>query len=307
MFHRLACCLAALLSLSLTGFASAQERVTFKPDFKVGQDMLFPLAMRQTVANEIQDQGVDEWALVCSATLVIRIESVESDGSIKASGSFKRGALRLTEADLRTGYAWGSDARDDPDWGETASLSAPLVGAKFNISVDPKGKATITGGLEAFMARHAEIGAGDERLLGFFSPQRLGEAITPIFTLDNISREPITAGKAWQTTELVTIPGAGEVRIAVDLVLDNVQPHEAEYVGNPRMSFTPRADRTSDDPVVTFLEGGGGVKGVFDLHSRMLSVRKQTTQIRTQWRTPDATIIQTQNTIMYLQLGEAKR
>lgn len=307
MLHRLACCLAALLSVCLIGSASAQERVTLKPDFKAGQDLVYPLAMRQTLDQTVDEMEVKQWILVCSATLVLRIDSVESDGSIKASGSFKRGAMRLTDGNLLTGYAWGADARPDPIWGETAKLAEPLSKAKLSISVDPRGQAMVTGGLEEFVAKYIEIGGGDERILGFFSPEKLGETITPIFALDDVSRELITAGKEWQTTEMFTIPDAGDVRLAVDFMLQRVEPHEVEYYGTPRLSFVPSGDRNADDPVVTLVGGSGGVSGIFDLNARMLRQRKQTTSVQTQWRSPNVTLIQTQATISYLQLGEAKR
>ncbi len=307
MLHRLAVCLAALLSLCLAGSVFAQERVTLKQDFKAGQDLLYPMAMRMTIDQTVDEQEVKQWILVCSATLVLRIESVESDGSIKAQGSFKRGALRLTDGDLIAGYAWGADARNDPTWGEATALAAPLQQAKFKISVDPRGQATVTEGLDAFVTRYLEIGGGDERLLGFFSPEKLGEAITPIFAMDDVSREPITAGKEWQTTELIPLADAGDLRLAVDFILQRVEPHEVEYLGNPRLTFSPATDAGADAPTVTLVGGGGGVSGIFDLNARKLRQRKQTTQIKTQWRSKDVTLIQTQNSIMYLQLGEEKR
>lgn len=308
MLHRLACCVAALLSLFLTGFAFAQQRVTLKPQFKAGQDLIYPMALRLTVDQTIVDREVKQWLLVCSATLLMRIDAVESDGSIKATASFKRGELRLTDGDLVTGYAWGANARTDENWGPAVALATPLTGAKFAIEVDQRGQATVTGGLEAFVEKYLEVGSGDERLLGFFSPEKLGEAITPIFTLDEVSRDPISAGKEWQTTEITSIPEAGDLRLAIDFILERVDPHEVEYTGNPRVSFAARPDRGPDDPEVTLLGvGAGGVSGIFDLNARMLRQRKQSIQIQTQWRSGDVTLIQTQNSISYLQLGEEKR
>lgn len=307
MLHRLAVCLAALLSVCLASSVFAQERVTLKPEFKAGQDLLYPMAMRMTIDQTVDEQEVKQWILVCNATLVLRIESVESDGTIKAQGSFKRGALRLTDGELIAGYAWGADARNDPAWGEATTLAAPLSQAKFKITVDPSGQATVTEGLDAFVSRYLEIGAGDERLLGFFSPEKLGEAITPIFAMDEVSRDPITAGKEWQTTELIALADAGDLRLAVDFMLLRIEPHEVEYFGTPRMSFAPAANGDEDAPTVTLVSGEGGVSGIFDLNARKLRQRKQTTQITTQWRSKDVTLIQTQNSIMYLQLGEEKR
>lgn len=307
MFHRLALCMAALLAVSLTSVASAQQQASFKPEFRPGQDLIYPLAMRQAVANEIEDQGSDQWLLVCSATMVMRIETVESDGSITATCTFKRGAVRLTEADTRLGYAWGSDARDDPEWGVVAQLSRPLSTTKCAISVDPKGKVTFTSGLEEFAAKYAEIALDDERLLGFFTPELLAAAISPIFALDGASRDPVTVGKQWQETSFVPVTGAGVARVAMDISVQRIDTAEAEYFGLPRVEFSPAPRTDPDAAEVSLIDSGGGISGIFDLKTRMLSQRKHTLMIKTRWVGPKQTIIQTQNTTMYLQLGEAKR
>ena len=135
----------------------------------------------------------------------------------------------------------------------------------------------------------------------------LAAAIAPIFAMDGASREPITGGKQWQDTQFVPIAGAGTVRVATDIMLERIEPHEAVYSGLPRLDFSPAPRTDPDAAEVSFVDGGGGVSGVFDLNTRVLSQRKQSLMVKTRWVTPKQTIIQTQNTTMYLQLGEAKR
>ncbi len=308
MLSRLACCLAVLMSLSLTGSVFAQQRVTLKPNFQAGQDLVYVLSMRLGVEQMIVDEELQQWVLLCGATLVMQIDSVESDGSIKATGSFKRGNVRLTEGDVVKGFSWGADAGADPRWGASAALAEPLSQAKFSIEVDQHGQATITKGLEAVIEKYIEVGEGDERVMGFFTPEKLGETITPIFALDEVGVEPMTAGREWQSHDVTTLPGAGDLRMTVSFILDRVDPNEAEYTGLPLFFLAPPAPgRNPDAPEVRLIHGAGGVSGFFDFNARMLRQRKQTTQIHTQWRQGDVQIIMKQEATTYLQLGEGRR
>lgn len=307
MVHRFVCCVAAALALSFAGVAGAQERVALKPLFKPGQDLVYPLALRVTVDQTIVDKAVKQWALVCSTTLVMRIETVKEDGSITATGRFKRGELRLTGDDVNVGYAWGPSSQQDPAWGATATLAEPLEAAKITIDVDEHGQAIVTDGLQAFLEKYHEVGSGDDRLLGLFAPEKLGETLTPIFDLDGAGDEPMSVGGGWKVSEITPMPGAGDLKMDVDMSLLRLEPHEAEYFGDPRFELTMAPEVVSDGVQVTLVRGSGGIGGIYDLSARMLRQRKETLTLQTQWRSEEAHIIQQQSSITYLQLGEQKR
>lgn len=304
MLHRLMVCLAAVCCLVVAQNAVAQHSVRLVPQFKPGQDLIYPLALRITTSQTIVNKEVREWTLLCNGTLVMRIDTINEDGTIKASGRFKRGNLRLETKDGTVGYSWGADAQYDPAWGDVAAMAGPLEQARLTIEVDTQRQVTVSG-LDAALTQFLEVGGGDDRILGFFTPEKLGEILTPIFDLDQTPTEPMTGGREWQTTKITPIPDAGELKLTYDMMLQRVEAHEAEYFGMPRGELIPPEEPRN--MTVTLSNTAGGIEGLFDFNSRMLVRRKDNLKLQTVWRSEEAQIVQTQSIISYLQLGEQKR
>ncbi len=300
--------LATTATLALTAsLALAQApQVILKPVFKPGQDLIYVIAQRISVGQTIVDTSTEQWTSSCNTTLLMRIDSVAPDGALKASASFKRGNLVVVEDKKVLGFTWGPDSNMDADAKPLAGMGEVLAGARLSITVDPAGNPSIAGFDDA-TARFIAVGTGDDRLIGFFSPDKFAEIIAPIFKGDSPGPNPITNGFQWTTSESTPLPSVGELKLSVDWQLQLIESDRAEYFGNPQYTLVPLPDRPADHPEVRINRTSGGIGGTFDLGANMLRNRKQTIALETVWIKGSANLVQQQNTITYLQLGEVKR
>ncbi len=299
----------SFLALALAaGSAPAQEapQVLLKPLFKPGQDLVYVIAQRISVGQTIVDKSTEQWSSVCTCTLLMRIDSVEPDGSLKASASFKRGDIVVAQGKKVQGYTWGPNSNMDADAQPLAGMGEVLASTHLAIAVDSAGNPSVAGFDDA-IARFIAVGGGDDRLVGFFSPDNFAEVIAPIFKCDSPGPRPITNGHQWTTTESTPLPSVGELNLSVDWQLQLIEADRAEYFGLPTYTIIPLPDRPEGAPEVRVNTSAGGVGGTVDLGANMLRNRKQSVQLQTIWIKDAVNIIQQQNTITYLQLGEEKR
>jgi hypothetical protein len=277
--------------------ALAQE-ISLKPVLTAGQEMTYLLVMNVGVEQVLGEGGpIETNTMLSMAKARIAVDQVNADGSAAITVRFDDIRVEAPLGDQQMGYQW--PATPGGNTAPVAHLGKTLSEATVKAKVDANGFVTVGEGLEGFLDAASKIDVPDQRILGFFTPAGLAQSLTPIFRADDAGKVARTVGMGWQVSETVPLPPAGAIEIVADLTLHESDMATATYGGDIYLTAKHPAEPGDATARFTISEGsGGGTKGIFDRRRNLISYRKHSLVIYTNWQLGDLRMRQTQNSFM---------
>ena len=290
--------LLACVCVSCASVASpllAQDEVSLKPVFAVGQELPYSMAMVVNVNQRMGEQDVLETTRAQGITN-IKIEEVGSDGALKGSLTFTKIFFEVVKGTEEITYDWPLPLPLGPESPAHKKLGQVLSGAKVSFAVDAKGIVTVSGGFDEFAAEVGKIDPPDPRLLAFFVPDKFAMMLEPIFRVDDAGQFPRSIDKGWQTTQRVDLPPVGALEFTNELSLTNVTPELVRYIARSTVSLLQPETREEGVPTVVYNpDSSATTEAYFDRQKNLLRRRKITSSLRSTWTLGETKIEQVQN------------
>ncbi|MBL8746534.1 MAG: hypothetical protein JNK58_09285 [Phycisphaerae bacterium] len=293
---------AVLLAASVS---AAQSEVSLKPVLRKGDEFAYSLGMAVDVSQQMgEGQPEQVTPLRVSARLRMKVLEVTPAGAAKLEGTFEEAMVQAPIGDQQVGFEWPAAALPD-NAPAVARLGETLEKAILSIDVDDAGRATVTSGLEKFVQAASKLDYPDDRFMGFFTNEKLSNAITPIFELDGAWKAPRVVGRGWQSTDLIPMPPAGAIEITTDYVVNEADSDTITCYGQYSLTLK-RPENPADDVATVNLgsESAGGCRIVYDRHRMLLQLRKSSVTINTDWVLGNVNIKQKQVSVMNIRLIE---
>jgi hypothetical protein len=285
--------------------ALAQSEVPLKPVLKQGDEFAYSIGMVLDVSQKMgEGQPAQITSLKAGSQIRMKVLEVSADGSAKLEGHFERAMVQAPIGDQKVGFEWPAAALPD-DAAPVAKLGDTLEKATLSIEVDAEGNASVVSGLEKFADAASKIDLPDDRYQGFFTNEKLGNALTPIFKLDGAWKATRVVGKGWQTTETIALPPAGAIEMVSDFVVVDADSDVVNCGAQIAMSLK-RPENPADDVATVSLEptSTGATKIVYNRHRMLLQFRKAGMTIDTKWSLGGVNVEQTQVSVLNLRLVE---
>lgn len=291
----------AAAALLLTSAASAQE-VAFKPTLEAGATMSYELTATLDVTQKIGETSTNQ-KTEHTAAFTCTVESVNRDGSAEVSMMFDSLSFSIASGENTDVFTWADNGGERPNAAMGEGLNASglaLAGATIGFTVGTDGQVSGMTGLDGFLATINPESASDVSFIGVFTPDRLAEAIEPIFDADGGGAEPRSPGAKWTETETVSLGAAGEIVITRDYTFPILDNGMANVLTRPSIKLN-KPDVTPENAPNVRLNGvDGAVIIQWNTERNMLEQYGRTEQIGTVWEMGDATLTQTQNSVMRL-------
>lgn len=305
MLHR--CWPLPVAIVAFAGSAAlAQNEYSIKPVLKPGDQFAYSIGMVLDVAQRAGDAAPENTSsLRSSATVRMKVLEVGPEGTAKLEAVFEKASVQAPVGEQPVGFEWPTKEPLPDDAEPVKKLAEPLMKSTVMLEVDPKGKVTVQGGLESFSAAAAKLDYPDDRHLGFFTEEKLATVLTPIFNMDGAGDAPRTLGKGWQTTETIVTPPVGGFDFTTDFIVDSVNVDVVVASGGINITLK-RAENAGDDVARVALDpsSGGGTRIEFDTRRGLLKYRKNSLTLKTIWTLGDASLTQTQLSVLNLKLVE---
>ncbi len=294
---------ALALSLASVGAAgAAQDEFQMKPSFSQGDEFVYQMAMRVGVSQTDGSAEAFDSSVVTSATVRISINSIESDGSARASLSFEHVNLEGEMNGKTAGYAWPMAEALPANAPKTARLGEVLCASDVQLYISPLGAVGVLEGLEDFVAAADKIGNGDSRLMGFFTPEKLGASLSPIFTADGGANQTRSANATWNSNDLIPLPPIGLMDVSSDFNIAAVNNGMVQYMGQTEFAFHASGSKHKGVAQIEVVDQSGQTTGSFNLEAGALESRASDSFIRTRWMLGNTTMEQTQSSTTSLVL-----
>lgn len=285
-----------------SGVAFGQADVSFKPVLKPGAEFTYSIAMAADVSQQVGEEQPQVTPARASAHIKMKVLEVAADGSAKLEGSFVKASVQAPIGEQQVGFEWPSAALP-AEAPPVMRLGETLEKATLAIDVDPNGKVTVSSGLDSFEGAAGKIDAPDDRHMGFFTLEKMSNALTPIFEVDGAGKAPRQVGKGWQTNVTVAMPPAGALDITTDFVVNDADSDVVNAFGQYAFALK-RPENPAEGVASVELdpESAGGCKLVYDRHRMLLQHRKSSYALVTVWTLGDTRIRQRQVSILTARL-----
>lgn len=292
---------ASAQSVRLGWIPDEGERATCRARLSVDVD--------QTIGEEVQPtQRLEHFA-----QLALEGGATREDGSTLVNVSIELLAIAGDGADAGMSFV-GGDAdvlaelpgMEAASSGETIrALGRALVESEITLAVTPEGEVRSVTGLEKFLETFAGQEDLDERVLGFFTPEKLADMLGPVFGADGARTRTLEEGKGWQTVERVGLDRAGALEMITNWRVASVTDEETVVEGELEIDLLVPSFRDEATPVVELGDYSGETVSRWSTRSGRLIERRGEMTIDTVWTLGDLTVSQHQESVSLLEFGVA--
>ena len=306
MRHTTAAALTACTLFTIgTADVLAQE-VTFKPDLQEGATMTYELKSELDVTQE-QGETTREESMEHTATLAFTVESVNEAGGAEISMTFDAIAMSIATGDSSESFNWAFTGGDRPDasMGEGINASGfALAGADVSFTVTPDGQVENMSGLDEFMGTIQGESSADVARVGVFTPQRLAEAIEPIFDADGGAGKPREKGANWEETERVELGPVGTLVLNRQYTYLHHADGAAVVLGTLSVKMETPDSPPENAPSVK-LSGAQGASAIqWDTTENALKQYGRNETMKTAWTMGEVSIDQMQRSVLTINRAE---
>lgn len=291
--------IVAATVVALVAPAVYADGVVMKPAFRQGQTFAYALSMETRIEHSQNEEKPVQSFLQARATIDFAITDVGADGSLQGTLAVRSMWLNAPEGEVEATYEWPLPAKLPDDAPAEKKLGGILGAAQVRFAVAADRSVAIIGGLEPFVAAVNELKRPDDRLMGFFAPDKLAAAISPIFSIDGAGDAGRLAGQGWQTSETILLPPAAAFELTSDWSVEQTDATAAIYNGRTSVELR-RPEQQGNTVLVSLGESDGLTTATWDRSLGMLVQRKSNLILRTQWSLEGASLNQTQSSTQFL-------
>jgi len=269
-------------------------------------EMTYELKSELDVTQE-QGETSREESMEHTATLAFTVESVNDDGGAEISMTFDAIAMSISTGDTSESFNWAFAGGDRPDasMGEGINASGfALAGANVSFTVTPDGQVENMRGLDGFMGTVQGESAASVARVGVFTPQRLAEAIEPIFDADGGAAEPREKGDDWRETERVELGPVGTLVLNRQYTYLHHAEGAAVVLGTMSVKFEAPDSPPENAPSVELSGVQGATAIQWDTNDNVLRQYGRNETMKTVWTVGELSIDQRQRSVLTINRAE---
>jgi len=288
------------MTLAGIAFTATAQNVPFKPALTQGATMKYELSSNLKVEQGSGDQSTIQ-RIEHKAAFTCTVESVDPDGSAELSMMFDSLSFNIASGENSDTFTWTFTGGDRPNAAMGEGLNASgfaLASAEISFNVSADGEISGLTGLDGFLATINAQSASDVAFVGAFTPERLAEAIEPIFDADGGAAMERSRGAKWSEKETVDLGAVGSVVMTRDYAYLADENGLATVLGSLSVKLNKPEANAENAPKVRLNGVTGAIAIQWNGELNMLEQYARTEQIGTIWELGDVTVNQSQHSVM---------